>query len=170
MSGEPVEREVLMTLFEAARWAPSSNNNQPWRFLFARREAKDWPLFFSLLNEGNRLWAHRAACLVVVISKKTFDFNEKPARTHAYDAGAAWENLALQGSFLGLVVHGMQGFDYERARTELRVPDLYEVEAMIAIGRPGNQEDLPPHLQEREFPSLRKSLTAIVAEGPFPWE
>jgi nitroreductase len=170
MSGETLDQQTLLTLFEAARWAPSSNNNQPWRFLFARRETELWPPFVSLLNEGNRLWAVNASALIVVISKTTFDFNEKPARTHSFDAGAAWENLALQGTFLGLVVHGMQGFDYERARALLKIPEKFQVEAMVAIGKPGLKEALPDHLQEREFPSPRKPLVDWVAEGPYPWE
>ena len=140
MSGETIEKETLLGLFEAARWAPSSNNNQPWRFLYARRETELWPLFFDLLAEGNRIWAIRAAVLIVVISKTTFDYNDKPARTHSFDAGAAWENLALQGALKDLVVHGMQGFDYDRAKETLRIPDGYQVEAMIAIGRPGQKE------------------------------
>jgi nitroreductase len=168
MSGEAIEPATLMRLFEAARWAPSSNNNQPWRFLYALRETGHWPLFFSLLAEGNRLWAVNAAALIVVSSKTTFD-NGKPSRTHSFDAGAAWENFALQGSLLGLVVHGMQGFDYDQARTLLHIPDPYQVEAMIAVGRPGTKETLPPHLAEREFPSSRKSLAQQVAEGAFPW-
>jgi nitroreductase len=169
MSGELIEGETLMGLFEAARWAPSSNNNQPWRFLYARRDTELWPLFFDLLAEGNRSWAVRAAVLIVVISKTTFDFNNKPARTHSFDAGAAWENLALQGAMKGLVVHGMQGFDYDRAKEVLRIPDGYQVEAMIAIGRQGRKEELPENLREREFPSERKGLADLVEEGFFPW-
>jgi len=122
MSGEAIEKETLLGLFEAARWAPSSNNNQPWRFLYARRDTKLWPLFFDLLAEGNRIWAIRAAVLIVIISKTTFDFNDKPSRTHSFDAGAAWENLALQGALRGLVVHAMQGFDYDQAKETLRIP------------------------------------------------
>ena len=117
MSGDEISRDVLFSLFEAARWAPSSNNNQPWRFLYAQRNTDYWPIFFDLLTEQNKIWAKNAAVLIVVISKKTFDYNEKPARTHSYDTGAAWENLALQGSLKALVVHGMQGFDYDKART-----------------------------------------------------
>jgi nitroreductase len=169
MSGETIEEETLMGLFEAARWAPSSNNNQPWRFLYARRETDLWPLFFDLLAESNRIWAIRAAVLIVVISKTTFDFNNKPARTHSFDAGAAWENLALQGTLKNLVVHGMQGFDYDLAKKSLRIPDDYQVEAMIAIGRPGRKEELPESLQEREIPSGRKGLTDLIEEGFFPW-
>jgi len=167
MSGDEISRDVLFSLFEAARWAPSSNNNQPWRFLYARRNTDYWPIFFDLLTEQNKIWAKNAAVLIVVISKTTFDYNEKPARTHSYDAGAAWENLALQGSLKALVVHGMQGFDYDKARRSLNIPDVFQVEAMIAIGKPGKKEDLPESLQEREMPSPRKNLSEIVMEGNF---
>jgi nitroreductase len=167
MSGDEISREVLFSLFEAARWAPSSNNNQPWRFLYARRNTDYWPIFFDLLTEQNKIWAKNAAVLIVVISKTTFDYNEKPARTHSYDVGAAWENLAIQGSLKALVVHGMQGFDYDKARRALNIPDVFQVEAMIAIGKPGKKEDLPESLQEREIPSPRKNLSEIVMEGNF---
>jgi nitroreductase len=167
MSGKEVSLEELMSLFEAARWAPSSFNNQPWRFLFARRGTEHWETFTDLLVDSNKVWARQAAALIVVLSKTTFDHNGKPARTHSFDAGAAWENLALQGTAMGFVVHGMQGFSYSRAKEELRVPDEYEVEAMIAVGRPGEKEDLPEELQEREYPSPRKKLKEIVFEGPF---
>jgi nitroreductase len=167
MSGDEISRDVLFSLFEAARWAPSSNNNQPWRFLYARRNTDHWRVFLDLLTEQNKIWAKNAAVLIVVISKKTFDYNEKPARTHSYDTGAAWENLALQGSLKALVIHGMQGFDYDRARTTLNIPDIFQVEAMIAIGKQGKKEDLPESLQEREMPSPRKTLSEIVMEGNF---
>ncbi|GIX46372.1 MAG: hypothetical protein KatS3mg131_0583 [Candidatus Tectimicrobiota bacterium] len=96
-----------------------------------------------MLTPNNQLWAKNAAVLIVVVSKNTLDRDGSPARTHSYDAGAAWQNLALQGSLLGLVVHGMQGFDYDRAREVLGVPPGYTVEAMIAVGRPGNKAELP---------------------------
>jgi nitroreductase len=166
MSGEEIDEAMLMTLFEAARWAPSSNNNQPWRFIYARRNTPCWNTIFGLMNEGNQVWAKNAAVLMVVISKTTFD-SGKPARTHSYDTGAAWVSLALQGSLSNLVVHGMQGFDYDRAKKELQVPDDYQVEAMIAIGKHGNKEDLPDYQQEREFPSARKSISEIAMEGIF---
>lgn len=167
MSGEGIGRKELLSLFEAARWAPSANNNQPWRFVYAMRDTPHWPPFFDLLAELNRVWAVRAAALAVVVSKKTFDHNGKFSRTHSYDAGAAWENLALQGSLKGLVVHGMQGFDYDRAGELLKIPDGYQVEAMMAIGKPGKRESLPEQYREREFPSDRKKLSDIVMEGSF---
>ena len=167
MSGETVTEEELNALVEAARWAPSAYNNQPWRFLYARRDTADWNLFFDLLVEPNKVWCKNAGALLVILSKTTFDFNGKPSRTHSYDAGAAWGSFALQGSANGLVVHGMQGFDYDRARTVLAVPDDYQVEAMTAVGRPGRKEDLPEDLQKREAPSDRKKVDRIAWEGKF---
>ncbi len=166
MSGEEIPETGLMSLFEAARWAPSSNNNQPWRILYARRNTGYWPLFFNLLNDSNKLWAKNSSALILIISKDTFD-NGQPSRTHSYDAGAAWENLALQGNLRGYIVHGMQGFDYDLARSSLNIPDGFTVEAMAAIGMPGNKEGLPDYLQERESPNNRRKLTETVCEGPF---
>jgi len=167
MSGEEITVEELMVLFEAARWAPSSYNNQPWRILYARRNSEQWPLFFDLLVDTNKAWCRNAAALLVLVSKTTFDHNGKPSRTHTYDTGAAWENLALQGFLKGYVVHGMQGFDYERARTDLNIPDGFQVEAMAAVGRPGTVDDLPVELQQRESPNDRRKLEQTVCEGPF---
>jgi nitroreductase len=167
MSGEEISHDELMTLFEAARWAPSSYNNQPWRILYARRNTGHWPRFFDLLVEANKAWCRDAAALLVFVSKTTFDHNGKPSITHSFDTGAAWENLALQGWLNGFVVHGMQGFDYEKAKSELNVPDGFQVEAMAAIGRPGKKEDLPEKIREREFPSDRRKLSETAFEGRF---
>jgi nitroreductase len=167
LSGEEIPEADLMALFEAARWAPSSNNNQPWRILYARRNSEHWPLFFNLLVDANKIWARNAAVLLLFISKTTFDHNGKPSVTHSYDTGAAWQNLALQGFIKGYVVHGMQGFDYERARTTLGIPDGYRVEAMAAIGHPGKKESLPDELRKREVPNDRRDLKQTVCEGPF---
>lgn len=167
MSGEAIPHEELMILFEAARWAPSSYNNQPWRILYAPRDTEHWPLFFDLLVEGNQVWAKHAAVLVLFISKTTFDHNGKPSITHTYDTGAAWENLALQGWLKGYVVHGMQGFDYERARSALKIPEIFRIEAMAAVGLPAALEVLPEKLQKIEAPSDRRQLAQTICEGPF---
>ena len=166
MSGA-VTKDELMTLFEAARWAPSSYNNQPWRFLYSINGTKNWNKFFNLLVDFNKMWVKNAGALILVISKKTFDHNGELSITHSFDSGAAWQNLALQGSITGLVVHGMQGFDYVKAKTELNIPDEYDVEAMIAVGKSGKKEDLPKEIQEREFPSDRKKISEIAFEGEF---
>ena len=167
MSGEEISHDDLMGLFEAARWAPSSYNNQPWRFIYAKRNTDHWQKLSSLLVEGNKTWAKNAAVIVVVISRKNFEFNEKPAITHQFDAGAAWENLALEATSRELVTHGMQGFDFDVARKALGIPESFDVMAMIAIGKLGQKENLPRDLQEREYPSNRKPLEEIVMEGKF---
>lgn len=166
MTGEPIETSTLLTLFEAARWAPSSGNLQPWRFLYAPRESGSWRTFLGLLNEKNRRWASKAAVLLVVVSQAIVD--GKPRKTSSFDTGAAWMSLALQGSKLGLVVHGMAGFDFDRARAELAVPDDFRVEAMVAIGKHGDPADLPEDLQAREKPSDRRPVDQSAREGPFP--
>ncbi len=167
MSGEPLSEEELLTLFEAARWAPSTYNEQEWRFLYARRDTPQWPLFFGLLMEANQVWCQRAAVLVVVLARKVFTRNGKPNPVHLYDAGSAWENLALQATSMGLVAHGMAGFDFEKARTDLHVPDHFAVAAMFALGRPGNPAELPPELQERETPTGRRPVRESLCEGPY---
>src|SRR5213078_868823 len=168
MSGEPISREELMRLFEAARWAPSSFNAQQWRALYAHRDTPHWRTFLDLLVEANKVWAKNAAVLIVFVSRKNFGHNNEPSITHSYDTGAAWENFALQGFRQGLVVHGMEGFDYERARVQLRIPDQFQVEAMAAVGRPGSKESLPEKLRARESPNDRRRLSESVFEGPFP--
>lgn len=167
MSREELNDEDIMSLFEAARWAPSSFNNQPWRFIYAKRNTQHWDRLFNLLYEANQVWAKDAAVLVSVISRKNFEYDERPSITHQFDAGAAWENLALEASLRGIVTHGMEGFDYERARVDLGIPDKFDVMAMIAIGKRGPKENLPPKLQEREFPNDRRPLEDIVMEGYF---
>ena len=168
LSGEALPEGALESLFEAARWAPSSYNGQPWRFLYATRDSPHWDGFLDLLVEFNRGWARHAGALIVVVSRTTFERNDKPARTHAFDTGAAWMALALQASARGLVAHAMQGFDYERAAELLELPDAYEVECMVAVGRPGQVEDLPEDLRERETPSGRKPVGDIAFEGRLP--
>jgi nitroreductase len=167
MSGEPIAEDELLTLLEAARWAPSSGNSQPWRFLYARRDTPHWPLFFDLLVERNREWCVNAAVLVVFISRTTAEQSGRPLITHAYDTGAAWMSVALQGWMKGLVVHGMAGFDYARARISLNVPDEFAVDAMCAIGRPGPVENLSEFQRGREHPSQRRPLSESAHEGPF---
>lgn len=166
MSGEPISDAELFSLFEAARWAPSSYNNQPWRYVYAKRETPFFKSFLSLLSEGNQRWASQAAALVVSLAKKTFD-NGKPSMTHSFDAGAAWENLCLEGSSRKLAVHGMQGFDYAKAAELLKVPEEYEIMAMFAVGKRAPAANLPTDLQEREKPSSRKPIEEFSMEGTF---
>tara|TARA_Y100000034_G_scaffold131791_1_gene193326 strand:- start:1016 stop:1588 length:573 start_codon:yes stop_codon:yes gene_type:complete len=167
MSGEELSDNELMTLFEAAKWAPSSYNNQHWRFIYAKRGTTYWDKFFDLLFESNQNWVKNASVLILMISRKNYEHNEKPIRTRSFDAGSAWENLALQAISMNLVVHPIGGFDLNRAKEVANVSDDYEVEIMIAIGKKGKKEDLPKEMQEREVMSDRKPLNEIVFEGNF---
>jgi len=167
MSGEEISDEEFFTLFEAARWAPSTYNEQEWRFIYAKKGTENWERHFNLLAEPNQLWCKNAAVLVCLVSKRTFTRNDKPNSVHTFDCGSAWENLALQASVMGLVAHGMAGFDSEKAKIELDVPDGYKVEMMFVIGRPGGKEDLPENLQKMETPSDRKKVSEFVFEGKF---
>lgn len=167
LSGEALSEEELLSLFEAAKWAPSSSNNQPWRFIYVKNGTDQWPKLFSLLVEFNQSWAQRAAVLALVLSRQTFAHNGKPNPTASFDAGSAWENLALEAASRGLVAHAMAGFDYGRAKKELSIPDDYKVEIMIALGRPGKIDDLPAALQARETPADRQPLSELIKEGEF---
>ena len=167
MSGATLSEAELMALFEAARWAPSSGNFQPWRFLYARRDTDFWPAFLELVKPSNQVWAARAGALVLIISRTHYDGDGRACVTHSFDSGAAWQNLALQASLNGLVAHGIEGFDYERARRVLRVPAAYAVEAMVVLGHPGNISELSESLQKREKPNIRRPIEQTACEGPF---
>jgi nitroreductase len=167
MTGEEISDTELKSLLEAARWAPSCYNEQPWRILYARKSSPHFASFFDLLVPFNQSWTHKAALLGLVISRKSFEKNNKPSPTHAYDAGACWENLSLQGSSLGLVVHGMGGFDYEKARRDLKIPQEFEILAMFAVGKPAPKETLSFELQAKETPSSRKPIESFAFEGFF---
>ena len=156
MSGEPMTQDELMPLFEAARWAPSSYNSQPWRFIFGHAGSTTWDRLFRLLEPVNQQWAIRGSVLMLVISRTHFTFNNQPARTHSFDTGAACQNLLLQAYRQGLASHTLGGFDYDAARTSFKIPATYAIEAMIVIGKPGDPSLLPQELQAREAPVYRK--------------
>ena len=167
MSGAHVDREALMSLFEAARWAPSSSNAQPWRFIYASRATPAWPRFLDLLTPNNKPWCANAGALVVIASKTTFDRTGKPSKTHSFDTGAAWMSLALQAHLQGLTAHGLEGFDYGAAGELVGLPDGYAVEAMCAIGHPGPTDVLTEEQRAREQPNGRKPVSEVVSEGRF---
>jgi nitroreductase len=170
-TGAPMPEDELFTILDAARWAPSAFNSQPWRFIYARRDTEHWPKLLGLLTESNQLWARNASVLVILVSKTTVlprgADKEVPSWSHSVDAGAAWCSLALQATRSGWAAHGMVGFDKERAATELGVPDGYRVEIAIAIGQQGDKALLPESLQAREVPNDRLPLREVVSEGHF---
>lgn len=166
-SGQPISQEDLETLFEAARWAPSCYNEQPWRFLYAHRQGPHWERFFSLLAGANQTWCAKAGVLLVLLSSRRFRRNDRPNDSHSLDAGSAWQNLALQATSMGLAAHAMAGFDKETAVKELGVPETFQVECMIAVGHQAPAEELPEEMQEREKPSGRNAVSEFVREGDF---
>lgn len=165
-TSETISQEQLFSLLEAARWAPSAFNNQPWRFVYAMRDTPEWNMLFNVLDDGNKRWAQNAAVLMVIISQ-THTNEGKAILTHSFDTGAAWQNIALQAEHMGLAAHGMQGFDYQRARTDLHVPEGYTVEAMCAVGKPAPKELLPADLKKREVPSGRNQIEVFAFKGTF---
>jgi nitroreductase len=169
--GAAMPEADLMAMFEAARWAPSSFNAQPWRFLYARRDGPDWARFLKLLVPFNQSWAHRASVLVIILSDSEMEITPGqpfPSHTHSFDAGAAWACLALQAARMGYFAHGMAGVDWDAARAELKVPDRFRIEAAAAIGRMGDVALLDEHMRSREVPSGRKPATDFVFRGSFP--
>ena len=155
MNGEAVSVEELKPLFETAHWAPSSFNNQPWRFYYALQGTKEFKILFDLLVEKNQQWCKNAGCLVILVSKTTFDHDRSPMRTHAFDTGAAWHAFAVEGVRRGLVVHGMAGFDYDAAVKVLDLGEEYHVNCMIAVGKPAPEV-------EKETITQRKSIDDIA--------
>jgi nitroreductase len=166
MSGVPLTRAQLFTLLEAARWAPSGGNGQPWRFAYALSGTPHFERYLATLVPGNREWCLRAGALVLLCAKVVRE-DGRPSPSAPFDAGAAWMGLALQGTISGLVVHAMGGFDREAARTAAALPVGLEPQVMIAAGHPGRIEELPEKLQARELPSDRIPLEALVVEGAF---
>ena len=165
MNGEVVDRKSLMTLFEAARWAPSSGNNQNWHYFFALKPSADFDLFYSFLDEGNQSWCHRAGALIVVVDQ-TISAAGRLINPHAFNVGLSVENLLLQGWAMGLLAHPMNGFNVEIAKARLNLPETWLPLAMIAVGHFGEISELSEKNQAREFPSARKPLAETVHEGP----
>ncbi len=171
-TGEAIAEADLLTMLEAARWAPSSYNSQPWRFIYARRDTAHWERFLDLLVPFNRSWAKEASALVILVSNSLMlapgAAKEVPSHSHSLDAGAASGYFALQAAMMGWQVHGMVGFDFDRTFADLAVPAGYRVEAAYAVGRIGDPSRLPAALQAREVPNSRKPLAEIAFEGCFP--
>lgn len=160
----------LALLLEAARWAPSAVNLQPWRFAWGLRGDAGFAAIAGALMPFNRAWAEQAAALVVVGSVPTrtaSDGSVVANPSHAFDAGAAWMSLALQAHLAGLVAHAMGGFDHAVAAEALHLPEGHALHAVVAIGHPGDAATLPEALRAREVPSPRKPLAEIAGRGRF---
>lgn len=154
MDGSAISREELLPLLEAARWAPSGGNGQPWRFAYALRGTPGFEALLAALVPGNREWAHAAGALVLLAAKVVRD-DGKPSASAPFDAGASWMAFALQATLSGLAVHAMGGFDKEQARAAASLPSGQEPQVVIAVGHQAPAAALPEKLRAREAPSDR---------------
>lgn len=173
-NGEAIDEATLGQLFEAARWAPSAYNAQPWRFVYGRLGTPAFQTLWDCLVPFNQDWAKHASALVAVVSAKQWVMPGKTEpqaiASHSFDTGAAWACLALQAQHLGWYTHGMGGFDAARLRSALQVPETHAIECVVAIGRRGDVAQLPEPLRAREQPNDRRPLADLVAEGRFSFK
>lgn len=166
-SNKEVPDNVLNSLFEAAKWAPSAANVQPWRFIYAKTD-EDRGKFLSFINEGNTIWCKNAPVLVAILSMENWQYDGTDLNpTHAFDTGAAWAYLSLEAIRQGLYSHAMGGFNREKAKQVLNIPDNFSVHAIVAIGYKGSKDDLTEDLKKRETPSARNMIEEFVNEGSF---
>ena len=170
-TGEAIPQTTLLGFLEAARWSPSASNMQPWRFLYGHAGSTAFQTILDGLVPFNQTWAGKASALIVVLSKKTSvapgQTEAKPNAWHSFDAGAAWASLAFQAHLSGWVTHGMGGFESDKLRALLAVPDDVAIEAVVAVGKQGDKATLPEGLQARELPNGRLPLAQIAAEGRY---
>lgn len=165
-----IPQEILDSIFDAAHWAPSCFNAQPWLFVTSSREG-DFKKFLSLLNDTNQVWAQNAALIGFIFSRKQFAHNDKPNRWATFDCGAAWMSLALQTTMHGLHAHGMAGIHYDRVHGELSVPEEdYQAVCGFAIGLIDRPDALPSNYAERETPSPRHPVADIWHQGGYRYE
>ena len=153
VENQPVSREQIIALLEAARWAPSCWNDQPWRYIvFDRFHNKDaWQKAFECLSEGNQKWVIQAPVLLIAFADTRFTRNGKPNRWGQHDTGAASTSLCLQAASMGLMAHQMGGYDRDKVRETFAVPDQFDIMSMIAVGYPANEDQINPDELEREL-------------------
>ncbi|MBY0435295.1 MAG: nitroreductase family protein [Cyclobacteriaceae bacterium] len=168
-SSRAVEPEKIKSLFEAARWAPSSMNDQPWTYLYATKDQPElWNKLFDALNDSNKVWAKEAPLLVVSLARKYFSVNGKPNGSARYDLGSANAFLTLQATALDLNIHQMGGYNHEKLIVNLNIPDHYELGVIMAIGYWGDPEALPENLKQRELaPRQRHVQREFVMNNTF---
>jgi len=164
-AAQPVEMEKLLSMLEAARWAPSSNNAQPWSFLVARKEEpEEFARMLSCLVHANVSWAQHVPVLMITVAKLHFD-NGSVNRHAFHDTGIATGFLMLQGASLGILAHGMAGFDPGKARELYAIPDSHEAVAALGAGYPGDPHGAPEELRKRNQRRPRRALKHFVFGG-----
>ncbi len=160
-SSLPIPRDDVLALLEAAHYAPSCFNEQPWRFIIADEE-ETLSRMRGILTASNQAWASKAPVLLLIVSHRTFSQNGKDNYWHMFDAGTAWGFLSLEAERRKLITHAMAGFSRERARAAFNISEEYDLVTVVAIGRYGNKEDLSEELQQREHPETRKSIDELL--------
>jgi nitroreductase len=161
-----VEQVKIHLLFEAAKWAPSSRNSQPWRFVYATKEMPEYPVFLDLMSEYNQIWASTAPLLVMPLAQVISTYKNRPERLAYYEAGMAVGNLQIQAVAMGLFVHQLGGYDFERAREVLSIPARFDLMTILAIGYKGDISKLPEKYAEREERErTRKEIGEFVVHG-----
>ncbi len=152
-ANKPVTHEQVMSMLEAARWAPSCYGDQPWRFIVSDKNTneKAWQTAFDCIVPGNQKWAENAPVLILICADTRFSHNDKPNRWAAYDAGAAAVSLCLQATSLGLFTHQMGGFDGDKAREVFNIPEHVELMSMLAVGHIVDAGALPDELKQRQL-------------------
>lgn len=169
-TGRALSEAEVMSLLEAARWAPSASNHQPWRLVWARAGEPEFAAIHQALTGNNLLWAGRAGALFVVASRDTAtnrEGTEVVNRTAGFDTGAAWMSLALQAHAMGLFAHAMGGFDRDRLAEVVGLPAGHTLHCVVAVGEQGAVEALPEDLQVREKPSARRPVAEFSRHGRF---
>jgi nitroreductase len=163
---KPVSNDDLKKIFTAAAWAASSSNEQPWRFFLGRQGDPTYAKILDALVPFNHDWAKSAPILILSVAKKTFTKNQQPNAWNLHDTGAASANLVLEAIALGLHTHGMAGFDQDKMRSNLEIPEDYDLGAVWALGYLGDPDVLPDHLKQMELaPRTRKPLSNFVFEA-----
>lgn len=167
-ASKPVTKDQLVSLLEAARWAPSCFGDQPWRYVVCNKSEnlQAWQAAYDCLVPGNQSWAVNAPLLLLICADTLFSHNDKPNKWAPYDTGAATENLCLQATALGLMAHQMGGFDADKARTTFNVPERYQILAMVTVGYQADVESLTGETKERETAARsRKPLNELFFNG-----
>jgi nitroreductase len=166
LSDEKIKRDDILALIEAARYAPSCFNDQPWHFIIADTDDA-LAMFRPLLTPGNQAWAGKAPVLILICARKNFAGKTVENFHHRFDTGTAWGYFTLEAEHRGLIAHGMAGFDRAAAEKAVQLPPEFEALTMVAVGKPGNADELPPEIKEREHPGTRNELSKVYSLKTF---
>ncbi|MGE5401754.1 MAG: nitroreductase family protein [Ignavibacteriales bacterium] len=168
-SGKAIEEDVIISLFEAARWAPSGGNEQPWRFIFASiNDLENFNKIVDTMSEGNRAWARNAPLLIIGITKLDRGISKQLNKYAYYDLASAVAYLTIQATTVDLFVHQIGGFNPAIIREQFEIPDNYDPAILLAVGYRGDPGTLPENLRVRELaPRIRKPLEELVFSGKF---